>query len=625
MNRKPWPILAGIILVLILAAAALWWRLRPAAPTDTLAPALTSTPTPTSSPVAPASPAPAITPYPTVDWGPQPTVTPPAPGEPTILPEALAMRAAPTATPSPIPPTPTFTPSPTPTFTPVPATGHDDVEMVEVPAGEFLMGVSEDTALNEYRRWYAEHTTGRIPCPEYSNQTPQLLVNLDTFSIDQLEVTNARYRRCAEAGACAANNHGLITGYTTDPAYDDYPAFVPWLSANAYCQWVGKRLPTETEWEKAARGDDGRPYPWGQEWQPDWANLGRDPAPVGSYPRDQSPYGALDMAGNALEWTGDLFQPYPGNPRWDSDRIGYVVRGGYGEWLAPTTFRRLQYDLVSFRCVQGPEPPAWAATAIAISTYPTPAPMSQVDLSKMVYVPAGEFIMGNDDVGNDSFRQNERPAHIVHLDAFYIDRYETTATEFAAFLNSMGGHKWRCDGVDCVYTIGGEQPAGREIQIDNGRYVAGEGYENRPAANITWAGARAYCEWVGKRLPTEAEWEKAARGTDGRWYPWGNEWDPTRSAGALGSIGIKPSPVGTYPGDISPYGVYDMLGNVDEWVSDWYDPEYYRYSPAVNPQGPNRRTGRAVRGRFGTAAKDGITSRRTTQGILIGIRCVYSP
>jgi len=231
--------------------------------------------------------------------------------------------------------------------------------------------------------------------------------------------------------------------------------------------------------------------------------------------------------------------------------------------------------------------------------------------------------MGNDDVGDDPVRQDERPAHIVYLDAFYIDRYEVSVAEFAAFLNALGGHKWRC-GLDCIYTLDGERPMRLEIQIVDGRYVAGEGYENMPVTIATWEGADAYCRWVGKRLPTEAEWEKAARGTDGRRYPWGNEWDPSRPAGALWDLRGSPvAPLGTHPGDVSPYGVYDMLGNAPEWVADWYAPDYYAHSPYANPTGPEKGMVHSARGGYGRRAELGITARDTGGGIS-GFRCAYS-
>jgi len=528
-------------------------------------------------------------------------------------------------------------PTPTPTPTPVPPTGYDDVEMVEVPAGEFIMGVSEDIALDFYRYWLAQHPQGHpLLLPHYSDQTPQLTVHLPAFSIDRVEVTNARYRRCVEAGVCSPAlaeppdaQGGRLENYSTNPFYDHYPALVEWSQAQTYCQWVGKRLPTEAEWEKAARGTDGRAYPWGNDEHTDRANLSSVPMPVGSHPQDASPYGVLDMGGNAAEWTSDWYRPYPGNPRRQEEfaQALRVSRGSGPEpgmyW--PTTFRRPQgeTDWVGFRCVKGPEPPPLAQAVVRISTYPTPEPTREVNLSRMVYVPAGEFIMGNDDVGDDPVRQNEQPAHIVYLDAFYIDRYPVTVSEFAAFLNALGGHKWRC-GLDCIDTLDGEKPMGLEIQIVDGRYVAGEGYEDLPVTIATWEGADAYCRWVGKRLPTEAEWEKAARGTDGRRYPWGNEWDPARPASGLRSIGDKAAPVGSHPGDVSPYGVYDMLGNVLEWVADWYAPDYYSRSPYANPQGPADGATHTARGHFGPMAEVGVTYRRPGGGIT-GFRCAYTP
>ncbi len=621
MKPKPWlyALMAIVALALLLTAFLL---LRPTAPPSPVS--ASPSPTPTAA-IPPATP----------DWSHLPTVTPPGPGEPTVPPEALAMRAAPTATPSPIPPPPSPTPTPTPTPTPVPPTGYDDVPMVEVPAGEFLMGVTEDTALDFFRYWFAEHPQPHpLLVPHFSDQTPLLIVYLDTFWIDEVEVTNARYRRCVAAGVCSPSpaqprdaQGNRVEDYLTNPLYNDYPALVKWPQAQTYCQWVGKRLPTEAEWEKAARGADGRPYPWGEEYRPDWANLSGRPMPVGSHPQDRSPYGALDMGGNAAEWASDRYRPYPGNPRWLEEyaRSLPVARGSGPEpgmyW--PTTFRVPEEGLAGFRCVKGPEPLPLTQAVVSISAYPTPVPASQADLSQMVYVPAGEFIMGTDDVDRP-YREHERPAHVVYLDAFYIDRYEATVAEFAAFLNAVGGHKWRC-GLDCIYTLDGEKPMGLEIQIVDGRYVAGEGYENLPVTIATWEGADAYCRWVGKRLPTEAEWEKAARGTDGRRYPWGNEWDPTRPAAAEWQLrGNNFTPVGSHPGDVSPYGVLDMLGNVAEWVADWYSPDYYPISPYSNPRGPASGLTHVVRGVPGAPEIIGVTDRDAGPG-MTGFRCAYTP
>ncbi len=197
----------------------------------------------------------------------------------------------------------------------------DGMEQVFVPAGEFLMGTNDIEAKREIG-------DGRA-YPEI----PQFTYFLDDFWIDKYEVTNAQYHACIEAGACTEPHRvGSYTypDYFTNPVYDNYPVvWVSWFQANDYCEWAGRRLPTEAEWEKAARGTEGLKYPWGNDpYTPDKANICDvnctrthrledyddgypDLAPVGSFPAGISPYGALDMAGNAWEWNSTEIQPYP--------------------------------------------------------------------------------------------------------------------------------------------------------------------------------------------------------------------------------------------------------------------------------------------------------------------------
>ena len=638
MNRKPWHILVGIVLVLALAAAALWWRARPAAPTDTLSPALISTPTPTSSPVAPASPAPAITPYPTVDWGPQPTVTPPAPGEPTIPAEALAMRAAPTATPgapptlTPLPtPTPTRTPRPTPT--PVPATGRDDAPMRTIPAGEFIMGSRFDDA---FQRWWAWWEADRKSYPpDFLNETPRLIVDLPEFAIDAYPVTYGRYQACVAAGICAAVEFPLTTA---DAA--DYPVQnVSWDNAVAYCTWVGKRLPTEAEWEKAARGVDGRLFPWGNDWQA--ALVSTLQSPVGAVPGGASPYDVQDMVRDGGEWTADLYRAYPGNTEEgaisasgrDYINVGYVIRGSVSRRAAqpyPVTRRGWSPPLASgstgFRCVRGSElPPPLEDVLVRIDVPPVPEAVTDIDLTTMMYIPAGEFVMGHI-MYTDSrgFNQgNAVPAHVVYVDAFYIDRYKVTNRDFVEFLNALGAHTFACDGFHCASIRYSSSPPNPDspIFVEHGQYGIDPGFETLPTESVTWYGAAAYCAWLGKRLPTEAEWEKAARGTDGRLYPWGNEWQWIPDAPRA------PYPVGSQPANVSPYGVYDVLGNKLEWVQDWYAKDYYAFSPLRNPVGPvegEKKVRRALGGFEGFAF--GLPDRSGAYLDNLGsFRCVYVP
>jgi formylglycine-generating enzyme required for sulfatase activity len=168
----------------------------------------------------------------------------------------------------------------------------------------------------------------------------------------------------------------------------------------------------------------------------------------------------------------------------------------------------------------------------------------------MVYVPAGTFVMG--DTHGDG-EDDERPAHPVTLPAFWLDRTEVTNAQFARFARFARDV--------------------RQARRDTG--VMEDGKDRHPVVNIPWRVALAYCRWAGKRLPTEAEWEYAARGTAGRKYPWGNTWDErnARFAGNHGSQGA--APVGSYPAGASPFGVLDMAGNVWEWVSSLYLPYPY--------------------------------------------------
>jgi len=188
----------------------------------------------------------------------------------------------------------------------------------------------------------------------------------------------------------------------------------------------------------------------------------------------------------------------------------------------------------------------------------------------MVLVPAGEFLMGsNPEVDPLADELDEMPQHTVFLDAYFIDKYEVSNADYAKFVEATG-----------------RRPS---IFGDNPQY----NQPNQPVVGVSWGDAVAYAQWVGKRLPTEAEWEKAARGTDGRIWPWGNEFDPTKcnfdddgkSDGHLDGFAMA-APVDSFPQGTSPYGVFNVAGNVAEWVSDWFDMAYYEMSPYKNPKGP---------------------------------------
>jgi formylglycine-generating enzyme required for sulfatase activity len=242
----------------------------------------------------------------------------------------------------------------------------------------------------------------------------------------------------------------------------------------------------------------------------------------------------------------------------------------------------------------------------------------------MVYVPAGTYWMGSDDSDPDA-RPGEKPQHEVSLDAFWIDRTEVTNAQYARFLNALGGHQGECEGQDCIEIQ--SRTSQSHIRLQGGQYVVEGGYEEHPMIEVSWYGAHAYCEWAGGRFPTEAEWEKAARGTDGRIYPWGNQ-DADRNRANYGLFVGDTSQVGNYPAGASRYGALDMAGNVWEWVSDWESSTYYNVSPYENPQGPETGSYKLMRGGSWTSGWEYI--RAASHGYLdpvvcqhdVGFRCV---
>lgn len=210
---------------------------------------------------------------------------------------------------------------------------------VLIPAGAFNMGNSVDQALAECKKY-------RDDCMAewYAVEEPVHSVEVPAFYMDVYEVTNVLYKACVTAAKCGLphfNYSATHKDYYDNAQYDNYPMInVNWENAKSYCEWRGGRLPSEAEWEKAARGTDGRMYPWGNTLDTTYANYGDsklgDPVAVGSYESGKSPYGLYDMTGNVWEWTADWYNAYPGgNPAASADygQKARVLRGG--AWLDP--------------------------------------------------------------------------------------------------------------------------------------------------------------------------------------------------------------------------------------------------------------------------------------------------
>ncbi|MGH7259232.1 MAG: formylglycine-generating enzyme family protein [Nitrospiraceae bacterium] len=225
----------------------------------------------------------------------------------------------------------------------------------------------------------------------------------------------------------------------------------------------------------------------------------------------------------------------------------------------------------------------------------------------MVTIPAGPFTRGTTAGGYD-----EQPVRSIHLDAYSIDKYEVTNHHYAAFVAATGHRK--------------AGPPSRYAK--NMARMRGA---NQPVVYVSWEDAEAYCRWKGKRLPTEAEWEKAMRGTDARLWPWGNDVDPLASNWAVARDGYDvAAPVGSFKRDVSPFGVADGAGNVLEWVADWYGEDVYRDATGANPKGPEFGTFKVLRG--GGYTTSGTDVRVTSRSKMvpdfrdetIGFRCAVS-
>ena len=281
--------------------------------------------------------------------------------------------------------------------------------------------------------------------------------------------------------------------------------------------------------------------------------------------------------------------------------LAFGVISGQGseahEFLANTyhnlesSIWKLRATFDSFNYGTGPVKPA------------TQVRVSEVDGMTMLYIPAGEFTMGSDE-----YTPKAAPAHRVYLDAYWIDQTEVTNEMYARCVEAgVCARPIQSDDVNPYY--------------DNAEYV------NYPVVYVHWSSAAGYCEWADRRLPTEAEWEKAARGPEGNAYPWGNEEPGSRLLNYEDNIG-EPLPVDRYPLGASPYGALNMAGNVREWVQDWFSPTYYqRWKFYTNPPGPSGGSLKSLRGGgFRDAAQQVFTYNRfahapASPGIDRGFRC----
>ncbi len=568
----------------------------------------------------------------------------------------------------------------------------DGMKEIYIPRGEFQMGSTEAEIEDAYSLCQQHyHTCNRW---YYNRENPLHSVSLDGFWIDQSEISNAQYRLCVDAGICSEPTI-CKKGEPTfdDPGKENHPVVcVNWEEAQSYCQWVGSRLPTEAEWEYAFRGDERSIYSWGNQFdgtklnycdlncsQPhkDVSNDDGYPrtAPVKSFPSGVSWSGLYNMSGNVSEWVVDWLGDYSSealsNPLGPSSGIEKIIKGC--SWFFHPTYCRgaarhsvdpeTRIDYLGFRCVSGlsiasvknPEDQISISENISVTaesqdletstSHPTAASETvslppadektglvqsppedstlgdgykrSSDGMNLLYVPAGSFKMGGSDNDPDS-NSVEFPQHEVSLDSFWMDYTEVTNAQYTLCVDS---------GM-CRKSLYAKQPA------YNGA--------DHPVVGVSWGDAVDYCAWVGGRLPTEAEWEYAAKGLEGNRYPWGDIFDGNnlnfcdqrcseRWADPIVDDGYGESaPVGSYPDGKSWVGALDLAGNVWEWAWDWYAD--YTPDSQTNPEGPENGTHKIIRGGAWASPPEGLrTSYRmdgggniypTTRHPNIGFRCV---
>ena len=345
--------------------------------------------------------------------------------------------------------------------------------------------------------------------------------------------------RITPAGICTppANNRW------DDPTFTNHPVRnIDWMQASTYAAWAGGRLPTEAEWERACRADDGRAYPWGDtapdETLANYKNAIGDSVPVGSYPAGASAFGPLDLSGNLWEWTSSVAADYPYNAtdgREDNapEAGNRAVRGG--------SFYYTNYQI---RCAARTGfAPATASEHIGLRvvlTEPTTVIRNPLDEALYLYVPGGTFQMGA--LAAEAASPKEEPRHAVTIDSYWLQETEVTNAQYARCVN-----------------VGICTPPADDRWADST-------FADHPVRGVDWEQANTYAAWVGGRLPTEAEWERACRGSDVHRYAWGNTMPDETLANYNNSVGDT-APVGSYPAGRGGFGHLDLSGNLWEWTS----------------------------------------------------------
>ena len=508
--------------------------------------------------------------------------------------------------------------------------------MVKIPAGFLYPGIRDNSfsveLLRKYHRLEMQFSewAGPGPAPiDIDLDTLMEIINIESrevrlpaFDIDAHEVTNAEYRKFLDAAAkdrtishpdepadkdrTPRSWSKAVSGKFTLDKPNQPVTGIDFFDAYAFAQWSGKRLPTEDEWEAAVRGSDGRRYSWGNHFDEKLyvANNGDGKGPKAiTNLRTTGPDRPVGMEANVSEWTSTQSAPTSG-------RITMITKGGswltmtgeiYGLAFIRNTASRLQWGIdTGFRCAKdarGDKPP-----------------------KGMIRIPANKYHLGGDDSPlmeiyrklSVNYRlsvevfinydQEELPVH-----AFLIDKYEVTNgqyNQFLSYIKATGDQKFAHP----------DQPADKDhapkFYKDNNFNGS-----DQPVVGVDWYDAYAFAKWAGKRLPTADEWERAARGDTDWLYPWGNEFSPDRDVFGE-SPQRAPAAVAVDSGGASPFGVWHMAGNIEEWTSSIVKGK--KREPVQRLRGGNWRESGKVKGltfiRF-------VQAEREYRGNEVGFRC----
>ncbi len=562
---------------------------------------------------------------------------------------AAASSAVGAPTPAPAPTTSSLTRvldnlEPPPEAGTVKVNPKDGLKYVWIPPGTFVMGCSPGDGEG------------------YVQESPPHQVAITKgFWMGQTQVTVAAYRRFA---AATGRQMPVTPVFNTGWANREMPIVnVTWEEAQAYCEWAGGRLPTEAEWEYAARAGstEARYAPldeiaWcadnsGRErvdsaklWSEDQANFFKRLVANGNATKEggqkrANGFGLYDTLGNVYEWVSDWYDEnyYLDSPSQDpqgpATGQNRVQRGG--AWFETSRGTR-----VSYRFGQNPEirVPAYGLRCVLEVAPPdldmsrqTPVPAPAIveenpkDRLKYVWIPPGTFVMGCLPGDLVSLDEAKPPHYVTHTKGFWMGQTQVTVVAYRRFAAATGR----------------PMPSAPSFN-------PGWANQNMPMVQVTWEEARAYCEWAGGRLPTEAEWEYAARAgsTEAHYGPLDEiAWYADNSGREhLDSAKLFDEDAAKFPQRIvengggahevgrmrsNPFGLHDMLGNVWEWLSDWYDQNYYRNSPSQDPPGPASGERRVLRGgswcnpplHLQTPVR--YPSDPAQRAIIHGLRCVW--